>query len=119
MKSMLPKQKSYIPRFALIMQFIWSAEDDSYTPATIRKESLLRAERLSEYFINMSKLVKMDVKEKNQLRTIARSTGSMDPYDQFRAMYESNPQINKTTASEILEVSRKTIQRWVKKLESK
>jgi predicted transcriptional regulator len=61
----------------------------------------------------------MDVKEKNQLRTIARSTGSMDPYDQFRAMYESNPQINKTTASEILEVSRKTIQRWVKKLESK
>jgi predicted transcriptional regulator len=43
----------------------------------------------------------------------------MDPYDQFKAMYESNPQINKTTASEILEVSRKTIQRWVKKLESK
>ena len=119
MKSMLPKQKSYIPRFALIMQFIWSAEDDSYTPATIRKESLLRAERLSEYFINMSKLVKVDVKEKNQLRTIAKSTGSMDPFDQFKAMYENNKKVNRTTASEILEVSRKTIQRWVKKLESK
>ena len=119
MKSMLPKQKSYIPRFALIMQFIWSAEDESYTPATIRKESLLRAEKLSEYFINMSKLVKVDVKEKNQLRTIAKSTGSMDPFDQFKAMYQNNKKVNRTTASEILEVSRKTIQRWVKKLESK
>ena len=118
MKSMLPKQKSYIPRFALIMQFIWSSEDDSYSFATIKKESLLRAERLSEYFINMSKLVKLDVKEKNQLRTIARNTGSLDPYDQFKAMYLSNPEINRTTASEILEVSRKTIQRWVRKLET-
>jgi len=117
MKSMLPKQKSYIPRFALIMQFIWSSEDDSYTFATIKKESLLRAERLSQYFINMSKLVKMDVKEKNEMRMISKSTGSMDPFEQFKAMYKMNPQISKTTASEILEVSRKTIHRWVTKLE--
>ena len=118
MKSMLPKQKSYIPRFALLMQFIWSSEDDSYSFATVRKESLLRAERLSEYFINMSKLVKVDVKEKNQLRSIAKSTGSMDTFEQFKAMYHSNKKVNRTTASEILEVSRKTVQRWVKKLES-
>jgi hypothetical protein len=118
MKSMLPKQKSYIPRFALIMQFIWSSENEDYTVATIRKESLLRAERLSEYFINMSKLVKMDVKEKNDMRVISRSTGSLDPFDQFKAMYKINPDINRTMASEILEVSRKTIQRWVTKLEN-
>jgi transcriptional antiterminator len=32
-------------------------------------------------------------------------------------MYKANPNINRTTASEILEVSRRTIQNWVKKLE--
>ncbi len=96
---------------------LFNSEDDSYTFATIKKESLLRAERLSQYFINMSKLVKMDVKEKNEMRMISKSIGSMDPFEQFKAMYKMNPQISKTTASEILEVSRKTIHRWVTKLE--
>jgi hypothetical protein len=117
MKSMLPKQKSYIPRFALILNFVWSTTDDSYTPANIRVDSLKRAEKLSEYFINMSKLVKIDVKEKNQMKMIAKLSGSMDTYVQFKAMYDANPKINRTTASEILQVSRKTIQRYIKKLE--
>ena len=116
MKSMLPKQKSYIPRFALIINTIWSAFDDSIKIGIVKTDSLLRAEKLSSYFINMSKLVKRDVKEKNNLKQIARSAGS-DTHDQFMAMYKANPNINRTTASEILEVSRRTIQNWVKKLE--
>jgi hypothetical protein len=116
MKSMLPKQKSYIPRFALIINTIWSAFDDSIKIGIVKTDSLLRAEKLSSYFINMSKLVKRDVKEKNNLKQIARSAGS-NTHDQFMAMYKANPNINRTTASEILEVSRRTIQNWVKKLE--
>ena len=118
MKSMLPKQKSYIPRFALIINTIESAFDDDTYNLNIKKDSLLKAEKLSEYFINMSKLVKKDVKEKNNMRQIARSAGS-NPHDQFMAMYKSNPNINRTTASEILEVSRRTIQNWIKKIEEK
>jgi transcriptional antiterminator len=34
-----------------------------------------------------------------------------------KVMYDANPKINRTTASEILQVSRKTIQRYIKKLE--
>ena len=116
MKSMLPKQKSYIPRFALIINTIWSAFDDSFKIGIVKTDSLLRAENLSSYFINMSKLVKHDVKEKNNLKQIARMAGS-NTYDQFLAMYTANPNMNRTTASEILEVSRRTIQNWVKKLE--
>lgn len=117
MKSMLPKQKSYIPRFALILNTIWSVVDDNYQVATIQQDSILRAEKLSEYFINMSKLVKHDVKEKNNLRTIAKISGGTTAFDQFKAMYKNNPNLNRTTASEILEVSKRVIYKWIKKIE--
>jgi hypothetical protein len=117
MKSMLPKQKSYIPRFALILNTIWSIVEDEYQVATIQVDSIKRAERLSEYFINMSKLVKMDVKEKNNLRVLAKTTGSLSEFEQFKAMYKANPNLNRTTASEILEVSKRIIYKWIKKIE--
>jgi hypothetical protein len=117
MKSMLPKQKSYIPRFALILNTIWSIVDDEYQVANIQVDSIKRAERLSEYFINMSKLVKMDVKEKNNLRVLAKTTGSLSEFEQFKAMYKANPNLNRTTASEILEVSKRIIYKWIKKIE--
>jgi hypothetical protein len=114
---MLPKQKSYIPRFALILNTIWSIVEDDYQVATIQVDSIKRAERLSEYFINMSKLVKMDVKEKNNLRVLAKTTGSLSEFEQFRAMYKANPNLNRTTASEILEVSKRIIYKWIKKID--
>ena len=117
MKSMLPKQKSYIPRFALILNTIWSIVEDEYQVATIQVDSVKRAERLSEYFINMSKLVKMDVKEKNNLRVLAKTTGSLSEFEQFKTMYKANPNLNRTTASEILEVSKRIIYKWIKKIE--
>ncbi len=61
--------------------------------------------------------MQIEIAKKNEMRMISKSTGSMDPFEQFKAMYKMNPQISKTTASEILEVSRKTIHRWVTKLE--
>jgi hypothetical protein len=115
MKSMIPKQKSYIPRFALVVNSLWSFFDEEYLPKEIHKESILRAELLSNYFINMSKLVKQDAKEKTDLRKVSQA--GLTPFDKFKAMYQADKEINKTTASEILEVSRKTIYKWIKKLE--
>ena len=118
MKSMLPKQKSYIPRFALLINSLWSALDkDNTIPAqVITKQSVLKAEKLSEYFINMSKLVKQDVKEKNELLQAGRAAGT-DKYAMLKGMYKANPDLNKTTASEVLGVSRKTVYNMLKQIQ--
>jgi hypothetical protein len=116
MKSMLPKQKSYIPRFSMILNILISSEDGS-DALSICEEAMLRAERLSDYFINMSKLVKQDAQEKADLRKLA-SHGT-NKYEQFLAMYQSDPELNRTTASEILQVSRRTVINWITKIEKK
>lgn len=117
MKSMLPKQKSYIPRFALLLNTLWSFLDDDYKCGFINKESILRAEKLSEYFVNMAKLVKQDAKEKFELKNIAKD--KQTNFDKFKAMYEADKDLNKSVVAEMLDVSRQSIYQWVNKIENK
>tara|TARA_R110000868_G_scaffold168322_3_gene403033 strand:+ start:1591 stop:3834 length:2244 start_codon:yes stop_codon:yes gene_type:complete len=115
MKSMLPKQKSYIPRFALVLNTLESFFDESVISNQVHKESILKAEKLSDYFVNMAKLVKQDAKDKNDLKRISQA--GLTPFDKFKAMYLNDKEINRTTASELLEVSKRTVYKWIKKLE--
>jgi hypothetical protein len=114
MKSMLPKQKSYIPRFALLLNALMSY-DQGTNAAKVSKDSMLKAERLSDYFVNMSKLVKKDAQQKYDLREISKSQSTK--FDKFKVMYQADPEMNRTMASEILQVSRKTINNWINKLD--
>jgi hypothetical protein len=114
MKSMLPKQKSYIPRFALLLNALMSY-DQGTNAAKVSKDSMLKAERLSDYFVNMSKLVKKDAQQKYDLREISKSKSTK--FDKFKVMYQADPEMNRTMASEILQVSRKTINNWINKLD--
>lgn len=116
MKSMLPKQKSYIPRFALLLNSLWTVLEKGNVMEVVNKDNILRAEKLSEYFINMSKLVKQDVKEKNEMLQAGRAAGS-DKYNMLKGMYKANPDFNKTTASEVLGVSRKTVYNMLKQIQ--
>ena len=54
MKSMYPKQKSYIPRFALLIHlfdsYVTNYKIDPFKDIT--KDSILKAEKLSKYFIS-------------------------------------------------------------------
>jgi hypothetical protein len=115
MKSMLPKQKSYIPRFALLLNNVWFFSDDNYDPEKIHVDSILRAERLSEYFVNMAKLVKQDSRAKSDLNNVAKDKSTT--FEKFKAMYLADKNLNKTTVAEMLDVSRKSIYQWVKKIE--
>ena len=64
----------------------------------------------------MSKLVKQDVKEKNELMQAGRAAGS-DKYTMLKGMYKANKEFNKTTASEVLGVSRKTVYNMLKQIQ--
>jgi hypothetical protein len=117
MKSMLPKQKSYIPRFALLIDIVNKFfNNQSYDVLEISKESVLKAERLSNYFIETAKKIKINSTEINDLKKIIFKNDGADKFSQFKKMYENNPELNKKDVAEMLGVSRKCIYEWIKKV---
>lgn len=119
MKSMLPKQKSYIPRFALLINAFNSFFDTEYkTDAlTISKESILSAEKLSKYFVAMAKKIKVNSIETNEIKTIIQSNKNKSTKEQFKELYKMNPNLNKKEVSENLGVSVQMIYKYIKEIQ--
>jgi hypothetical protein len=116
MKSMLPKQKSYIPRFALLLHVFNGIGEDNYNFESISKESILKAEKLSKYFIAMAKKVKVDSIEVAEIRTVIKSNYNKSTKEKFQILFEANPDLNKKEVSEQLGVSLQMIYKYVKEL---
>ena len=119
MKSMLPKQKSYIPRFALLINAFNSFFDETYKTdvLTISKGSILSAEKLSKYFVAMAKKIKVNSIETNEIKTIIQSNKNKTTKEQFCELYKINPNLNKKEVSENLGVSLRMIYKYVNELE--
>lgn len=116
MKSMLPKQKSYIPRFALLLNTLhWYNTSGQVKLEEIQTDSILAAEKLSKYFIAMSKKIKINSAEVNDIKKFVRNNDSKTSFEKFKELYKNNPDINKTELAEILGVSRKTIHKYAEK----
>lgn len=113
MKSILPKQKSYVARFSLLLNVLYSYHDG--TPMyEIQKKAILGAEKLSDYFINMAKKNKFDAMEQSEMTETIKASGKRTPRDKFEAIYAENPDINRTKVADQLNVSRVTINNWIK-----
>lgn len=117
MKSMLPKQKSYIPRFALLINtfngFHKSGNINDFN--TISKESILSAEKLSDYFILMAKKIKVSSTEINTIKKQVKGNDGKSNYEIFKVLYDQNPKLNKKEVAEVLGVSRQSIYDFVKR----
>jgi len=118
MKSMLPKQKSYIPRFALLLHTFNAIGLDNYNFEEISKESILKAEKLSKYFIAMAKKVKIDSIEVAEIRTVIKSNSTKSTKEKFQILFETNPDLNKKEVSEQLGVSLQMIYKYIKELKN-
>jgi hypothetical protein len=115
MKSMLPKQKSYIPRFALLINTLDSMTSaDAFPHDIICKESVLKAERLSKYFINMAKKVKLKSSETFELKKVMALNKGKSKKEQIQEVFKVHPEFNRSEAADILGVSRQTIKNWLK-----
>ena len=117
LKSMYPKQKSYIPRFALLIHVFDCYFDDKVIHAEIGKESILKAEKLSEYFVNNAKKVKVDSSETSELKNTMKRAETVQ--EKFKAIYNANPDFNRSKVAELLSVSRSTIYKYIKQMEDK
>ena len=115
MKSMLPKQKSYIPRFALLINTLDSMTSaDAFPHDIICKESVLKAERLSKYFINMAKKVKLKSSETFELKKVMALNKGKSKKEQIQEVFKVHPEFNRSEGADILGVSRQTINNWIK-----
>ena len=116
MKSMLPKQKSYIPRFALLIHAFNAIGETNYNFEEVSKESILKAENLSKYFVAMAKKVKLDSVEVSDLKQSIKTQNGKTTFEKLKAINESNPEFNRLKTAELLGISRQQIYNLIKKL---
>lgn len=114
-KSMLPKQKSYIPRFALLLHVFSVCNDEQDDLYQISAESVRKAVKLSDYFIAHAKRVKVESREIETVRKAIK--GIDDPLEKFKAAHEANPDLSKTKLADLLQVSRRTVYRYFERVE--
>jgi hypothetical protein len=115
LKSMYPKQKSYIPRFALLLHVFDEFFSIGGNTLLISKESILKAEKLSKYFIATAKKVKVNSVEVNNIKSTAKS--GKNTFEKLKLIYEENPNFNRSQTAELLGVSRMQIIRILKQIE--
>lgn len=115
MKSMLPKQKSYIPRFSLLLHILRIHMEIEPDGNEISKDSFLLAEKLSDYFVNMSKKIKVNAVEVSGMKKIIKNE-SLSIEQKVTSLFKQDPKFNKTEAGVLLGVSRQTIHNIISKL---
>lgn len=118
LKSMLPKQKTYIPRFALLLNVIDAWDNGEYIVKDVDAEAVLRAEKLSDYFIRMAKKVKADSSEFQQMKSVTFDRSAKSDFEKFQLMYAADPDLNRSHAADILNKSRQTIKNWIKQIDN-
>lgn len=117
LKSMYPKQKSYIPRFCLLIHVFDEFFSTGGNALLISKESVLKAEKLSNFFIANAKKIKIDSIEQNDLKNTAGKGNSV--LEKLTNIFKEDPNFNRSKTADILGVSRQYISRLLKEIEKK
>jgi len=111
MKSMYPKQKNYLPRFALLIHaFTCYFDAGDYT--VISKESMLKAERLSKYFIAHAKKIKINTETTADIKKTILAAKNDSKKEQFKKLYTLDRNINIQEVAELLGVSKSVLHRY-------
>lgn len=121
LKSVYPKMKSYLARFALLLNVLYSYNDGS-DMYFISEKSMKNAKKLIDYYIIMAKKNKFDTTESAELKTSlngAKKNGKKSKKEQFYEMFEQNPDLNRSKTAELLDVSRRSINNWISEIENK
>lgn len=115
MKSMYPKQKSYIPRFALMLNVLdWYDDPENNSLYEISEKSILGAEKLSNYFVNMAKKHKISTIEYNDVKSVAIINKDKTTFEKIDEIMKKCPTTKVSHVANILGVSRQTVYNFLK-----
>ena len=73
----------------------------------------MKAEKLSQYFIAMAKKIRIESRNTRELKDLVIKHKDKSQKEKFLEMYAKNPNLNRKQAADMLEVTRRTIQRWL------
>jgi len=115
LKSMLPKQKAYIARFALIIHVFDGYFSNGGKSLEVSKESMQKAIKLSEYFIENAKKVKSDSVKVNEIKNVINLNKNKTTEEKFEAIYKSNKKVDVKEVAEQLGISVQMVYKYIKK----
>jgi hypothetical protein len=112
-KSMLPKQKDYIPRFALILNILNCLETGEQFQY-ISKKSILDAEKLSDYFTNEARKIKQDSIATNEVKKIIKTNENKSNKEKAIEIFKANPLFKKSDIANLLGISKQLVNKYLK-----
>ena len=110
MKSLFPKQKAYVLRFALIINTIASHSDRNVLKDEVTLDSMLKAEKLYKYFVSMNKKLIIESTKRNRSKMVMDKKKSNE--ENFRAIYKKNPNVTSKELATLIGVNVRTIRRY-------
>lgn len=117
MKSMYPKQKSYIPRFALLLNTLyWFTDPDNFQVNEISEKAMLGAEKLSKYFVLMAKKHKLNTIEYTEVKKVVNQNSNKTTKEKIIEIYKSSPNVKINDIASVLGLSRKTVSLYMKEI---
>ena len=117
MKSMYPKQKSYIPRFALLLNTLYSYDDPTSNYIdVISEEAMKGAIKLSNYFVMMAKKHKINSMEYSEVKKVVVQNENKSTKEKIIEILKKDPKAKVSSISNILGVSRKTVYQYVNEI---
>jgi len=117
-KTILPKQKTYLPRFAILLHILDCYDNGVDFNSEIEQQTILNAERLVDYFICMAEKIMQDGQDYSNLKASANDKVVKTSADKFAMMYAANPKLNRVEAAGLLKVSRSQIYNWIKQIDN-
>ena len=110
---MFSKQRTYIPRFALILEFVSNIYEDRHVNV-ISKKTIKDATELSNYFISMAKNNKIENKQNNTLSSFISKHKDKPIKELVKMMIKQFPNAKKKDLADSLDISRQTLHRYTK-----
>lgn len=112
-RGMYAKQITYIPRFALIIEFLNCIIDD-VAPKEISLDSLKKSIKISQYFIGMAKVNKTENIQSSKMKEVFDSMKNKPSKDIAKKLVESFPNTSKKKIAEAMDVSVRMIYKYLK-----
>lgn len=115
-KSMYPKQKSYIPRFAFLLNALNSVCNDDIDFRIIEASAMNGAIKLSDYFVATAKKIKFEKSEDDKIDKLTKKANTIK--DKVYEIWKVDKNFNRSKVAETLNVSRQSILNYIKIFEN-
>lgn len=115
-KSMYPKQKSYIPRFAFLLNALNSVCNADIDFKIIEADAMKGAIKLSDYFVATAKKIKFEKSEDDKIDKLTKKANTIK--NKVYEIWKVDKNFNRSKVAEKLNISRQSILNYIKIFEN-